>query len=310
MSKSRKRRGWPLLPDPLPTPIIDDHTHLPVWDDEIPEAEGVRLDIDEQLRRAHAVGVAGVITCGCELPALAPTVALTKRENVWAALAIHPNEAALHCGVREVAPDGLDPNPHDYHETSLDDALAEVARLATAHDTVVAIGETGLDYFRTGPAGIEAQKRSFAAHISLAKELGLPLQIHDRDAHADTIAVLEAEGAPERTVFHCFSGDAEMARVLADHGWYASFAGPVSFNANEFLREAARVMPADHIMVETDAPYLTPHPFRGQPNASYMTPLTLRALADARDESVEALARRTYQTTCEVYGLSPVKSAT
>nr|WP_223875377.1 TatD family hydrolase [Nanchangia anserum] len=284
--------------------MIDNHCHLPVTAEEIPVADGVALDLDTQLRRTRAAGVAGVITCGCEIPALEPTLALTQCEGVWAALAIHPNEAALHCGVDEPSPDGLHPKFLPHHRLSLDEAVGRVEELVRANPRVVAVGETGLDYFRTGPSGREAQRRSFEAHIALAKELNVPLQIHDRDAHADTIDVLRRVGAPERTVFHCFSGDAEMARVLADNGWYASFAGPVTFRANEQLRDAARVLDATRILVETDAPYLTPHPFRGRPNSPYMVGVTVRGLAAARDEDPDELARTLTATTCEVYGIS------
>lgn len=301
----RARRTWPDPPEPLGWPVIDNHTHLPVEGEEIPVADGVALDVDTQLARATRAGVGGIITCGCELNAFAGTLALTERPGVWAALAVHPNEAAMHAGIREVGPDGLEHEAAPHHEIGLDEAIATVADTAAAHSRVVAIGESGLDYFRTGEAGREAQKRSFAAHIRCAKELDLPLQIHDRDAHADTVEVLKACGAPERTVFHCFSGDAELAEILAANGWYASFAGPVTFRANAHLREAARVLPRELIMVETDAPYLTPHPHRGCPNASYMVTVTLRGLAQARGEDPDALAEATWHTTCDVYGLDP-----
>lgn len=303
MGRSRRRRGWPEVPEPLGCPLIDNHTHLPVWEGEIPKADGVRLSVDDQLERARAAGVAGIITCGCEVDAFAGTLALTKRPGIYAALAVHPNEAAMHAGVREKSPDGWTHEPKERHALSLDEALAAVEEAVATTQRVVAIGETGLDYFRTSAAGVDAQKEAFAAHIALAKQLDLPLQIHDRDAHADTVEVLRRCGAPERTVFHCFSGDAELAGILAENGWYASFAGPVTYHANEYLREAACALPADLIMVETDAPYLTPHPSRGQPNASYMVGWTLRGLAETRGEDVEAFGQQVAATTRAVYGL-------
>jgi TatD DNase family protein len=156
---------------------------------------------------------------------------------------------------------------------------------------VRAIGETGLDHFRTEPAGQGMQEESFRAHIAIAKDTGKALVIHDRDAHADVLRVLAEEGAPEVTVFHCYSGDAAMARVCADAGYYLSFAGPVTFKPNDELRAAAAVCPADRILVETDAPFLTPMPFRGRPNAPYLIPLTVRALAAARAQDLDELCQ-------------------
>lgn len=300
----RKQRSWPDVPAPVGATLVDNHTHLPTCPDEIPRANGIALPLEDQLARSRSAGVGAIITCGCELPDLAATVELTRHEHVWAALAIHPNEAALHAGVAEPSPDGLVPERRSHHEVGLDEAIASVGELAASQERVVAVGETGLDYFRTSEAGRRAQQEAFRAHIRLAKELDMPLQIHDRDAHADTISILVSDGAPERTVFHCFSGDAEMARVLAEHGWYASFAGPLTFRANEGLREAAREMPAGLVMVETDAPYLTPHPHRGCPNASYLVGLTVRVLAECRGEDVVAMAEATTATACEVYGIS------
>ena len=142
-----------------------------------------------------------------------------------------------------------------------------------------AVGETGLDYYRTGVEGRAAQEESFRWHIDLAKRLNKSLVIHDRDAHDDVVRVLLDEGPPAIVVFHCFSGGVELADVCAQHGWFMSFAGPVTFRANEYLREALARAPVDRLLVETDAPFLTPMPFRGRPNASYLVPLTVRAMA-------------------------------
>jgi TatD DNase family protein len=168
------------------------------------------------------------------------------------------------------------------------DALEVIARLAGLPQ-VKAIGETGLDYFRTGPDGHRLQEASFRAHIGIAKDSGKALVIHDRDAHDDVLRVLREEGAPDTVVFHCYSGDAAMARVCAEAGYYLSFAGPVTFKPNDALREAAAVCPEDRLLVETDAPFLTPMPYRGRPNAPYLVPLTVRALAAARGADVDAL---------------------
>ena len=304
MGKSRRRRGWPPLPASLAGKIVDNHTHLPLWEEQIPLVEGVRLSLEEQLERAKTVGVSALITSGCQIDELAPTVRLTEQySQVFCALAIHPNEAALHAKVVAKAPDGQTYQLKPWHEDySLEQAVAEVYEQVKGCDKAVAVGESGLDYFRTSPQGKSAQQQAFRMHICLAKELNLPLQIHDREAHADTIRILLEEGAPERTVFHCFSGDKEMAQVLAEQGWYASIAGPVTYNANEWLRDAAQVMPPSLLLVETDAPYLTPHPHRGQPNASYMLAWTVRKLAEITDKSEAELVSQLLRNTREVYG--------
>ena len=169
-------------------------------------------------------------------------------------------------------------------------------------EEVVAIGETGLDYFRTGESARIYQRESFRAHIALAKELNLPLQIHDRDAHSDVVEILLKDGAPERTVFHSYSGGKDLAQVLKENGWYASFSGTISYKGNEDLQESARIIGKDHITVETDAPYLTPMPYRGRPNAPYMVPYTLESLATALDCSLKEVAKSTLKTTKEIYG--------
>lgn len=304
MGKSRRRRGWPEMPLALAGKVIDNHTHLPLWDQQIPQVEGVRLSVAEQLERAQQVGVSAMITSGCQVDELAATVRLTaENPQVFCALAIHPNEAALHEKVVATAPDGQTYQLQEWHQRySLEQAVQQVYEAATSSEKTVAIGETGLDYFRTSPQGRQAQQRGFRLHISLAKELDLPLQIHDREAHADTIRILLEEGAPERTIFHCFSGDKEMAQVLAKQGWYASIAGPVTYNANQWQREAAAAMPASRLLVETDAPYLTPHPHRGQPNASYMCVWTVRKLAEITGRSESDMSAQLLKNTCEVYG--------
>ena len=227
------------------------------------------LPVEDALAAARAVGVAGIVQVGVDLERSrwAAQVA-AEHDGVVAAVAVHPNEAG-----RGAADDG---------------ALREVERLAGLPQ-VTAVGETGLDHYRTGPDGRGAQEESFRAHIAIAKHTGTALVIHDRDAHDDVLRVLAEEGAPERVVFHCFSGDAAMARTCADHGWAMSFAGPVSFKANEHLREAARTAPAELLLVETDAPFLTPMPFRGRPNAPYLVPLTVRALAETTGTDLDEL---------------------
>ena len=318
MSKHHRDRSWAPAPQPLPDDahVIDNHTHVASV---VPFSRAMSHEaaikgqpdvpvysVDELLAQAAAVGVSGIIDSGCELPNLMTAIDMAREHpgQVHAAIAIHPNEAVRH-GHRAVpGPDGLPVKYQPYHDTSFDDAMAEVARLARRYPKqVVAIGETGMDLFRTGDAAKGIQREAFREHIALAKELNLPMQIHDRDAHAEVIDTLLADGSPERTVFHSYSGDAAMAEVAREHGWYLSFSGTVSYKGNDGIRESARIVGLDHIMVETDAPYLTPMPYRGRTNAPYMIPYTLTALADVFDLPVAEVARATRRVTRTVYGV-------
>ncbi|MGO2042812.1 MAG: TatD family hydrolase [Cellulosimicrobium funkei] len=336
MAKQRER-GWPPDPEPLPVPVVDNHTHLDSIAHVLPEGTPAPT-VADHLARAAAVGVDRVVQVGCDLPAARWTDALLRGDQaVWGreqadparaevgtsqdhlvggagapgapgvgrllgAVAIHPNEAVLHGGVREVGPDGLEPDPRPHHDVPLDDAVAEIAAIARANDRVRAIGETGMDLFRTGARGEAVQREAFRSHVALAKELGLALQIHDRDAHAQVLDVLARDGAPERTVFHCYSGDAAMAKFCGEQGWYLSFAGPVTFRANDELRAALRAVPLGQVLVETDAPYLTPHPYRGRPNAPYVLPTTVRTVAEVVDRPLADVCERLAATSVAVYG--------
>lgn len=281
----------PPLPEPLGVAVADSHTHLDMQ-------EGT---VEEALVRAAAVGVTTVIQVGCDIKGsrwAAETAAA--HESVHAAVALHPNEAPriVHGdpdnwsrqGAREAGGD-----------SALDDALAEIDRLA-ALPQVRAVGETGLDYFRTGPEGMAAQERSFRAHIEIAKRHDKALVIHDRDAHADVLRVLAEEGAPERTVFHCYSGDAEMAEVCAAAGYFMSFAGNVTFKNAQPLRDALAIAPSGLVLIETDAPFLTPAPYRGRPNASYLIPVTLRAMAVVKGVDEDTLAAAISANTARAFG--------
>lgn len=273
--------SYPPLPEALTVGVFDNHTHLEIADGE----PGGELDYREQLDRASSVGIRGVVQVGTDVATSQWSAAVAAREpRVLAAVAIHPND------VPELAASG-----------ELDAALAEIDRLAGL-PRVRAVGETGLDFFRTGEDGREAQIAAFEEHIAIAKRHDLALQIHDRDAHAEVIATLERVGAPERTVFHCFSGDVEMARLCADRGWYLSFAGTVTFKNAGTLREALEAIPRDRILIETDAPYLTPHPFRGRPNSPYLIPVTLRAMAEHLETDASMLAAQIASNTEVVYG--------
>ncbi len=299
---ARKReKGFPPAPEPLPVAVVDNHTHLEsiagVLPDDVPDP-----GLTGHLEQARAVGVTAMVQIGCDLDSARWSVhAAQQYPELVAGVAIHPNEAVLHAGVREVAPDGLDPDPRARHEKNLDEAIAEIAELARA-DRVRTVGESGLDYFRAGEQGRAAQRDAFRAHIALAKELDLPLQIHDREAHEDVLEVLKQDGAPRRTVFHCFSGDAEMAAECVRRGYYLSFSGTVTFKAADEIRSAAMLAPAEQLLVETDAPYLTPHPYRGRPNAPYLAAHTLRVLAEVRQERLETLCDMVRTTSEEIYG--------
>ena len=276
--KGARDASYPPAPEPLTVPVYDNHTHL-----EIEDGEG--LPLDEQLDRAVAVGVAGVVQAGGDIESSRWSAwAAASHPRVLAAVAIHPNEAPVY------AERGM-----------LEDAIAVIDELA-AQPRVRAIGETGLDFFRTGEEGVPAQFSSFEAHIALAKKHGIAMQIHDRDAHDAVLETLQRIGAPERTVFHCFSGDADMARIAADRGYWLSFAGNVTFKNAQNLRDSLAVTPRDRILVETDAPFLTPAPLRGRPNAPYLIPLTVRFMASELGVDLDAFCAQLAANTLEVYG--------
>jgi len=266
--------GHPPLPEALDVPVADSHCHLDIGTEGRDGEEG--LPLEDALARGAAVGVPRIVQIGCDLDGARWAVDVANRhEEVVAGVSLHPNEAP-----RLVDAGG---------SNALDAALAEIDRLA-ADPRVRAVGETGLDYFRTGEQGRAVQHQSFRAHIEMAKRHGKALVIHDRDAHEDVLRVLADEGAPDRVVLHCFSGDVEMARACVQRGYWLSFAGTVTFKNAASLRNALAITPSEHLLVETDAPFLTPAPYRGRPNASYLIPLTLRAMAEVKSMSVEDLA--------------------
>ncbi len=272
------KREKPPVPEPL-TPLIDAHTHLDACGAET--ADDVRVILD----RAGSAGVQAVVTIADDLDAARWAARAAEWDpRVYAAVALHPTRA-----------------------NALDDAAkAELEALAAA-PRVLAVGETGMDMYWPGRlegcADPAEQREGFAWHIDLAKRTGKPLMIHNRDADAEVLDVLRAEGAPETVIFHCFSSDAAMARICAAHGWMVSLSGTVSFRNAHALREAATVVPAELLLVETDAPFLTPHPFRGAPNESYCLPYTVRALADVLDRPAVELAEITTANAMRVYEL-------
>ncbi|MFJ2553300.1 TatD family hydrolase [Microbacterium sp. NPDC087591] len=275
----RKDLRYPAAPEPLRVPVYDNHAHLEILDGDEP------LSLTEQLDRAAAVGIAGVIQASGDIESSRWAVeAAASDSRVLAAVAIHPNDAPTYAEAGR-----------------LDEAIAVIDELA-AHPRTRAIGETGLDFFRTEPERRAPQFASFEAHIALAKKHGIAMQIHDRDAHEAVLETLTRVGAPERTVFHCFSGDDAMAKVCADAGYHLSFAGNVTFKNAQNLRDALAVTPLERILVETDAPFLTPVPLRGRPNAPYLVPITVRFMAAELGIDVDELSAQLAANTLRVYG--------
>jgi TatD DNase family protein len=275
-SGARRDRERPPAPDPLPLPVVDNHCHLDI-------ADGEWLATREAIDLATSVNVGRIVQIGCDLPGARWAVAAAaEHPELIAGVALHPNEA---------------PRVAD-----LDAAMAEIEELAGAHDKVRAVGETGLDHFRTGADGLAVQQESFRRHIDLAKRLDKTLVVHDRDAHAEVLQILDEEGAPERWVMHCFSGDAEFARACLDRGAHLSFAGTITFKNASNIREALSFAPLHRILVETDAPFLAPTPYRGRPNASYLVPHVVRAMAEVRGDELEGLCHALDVNTEQAFG--------
>jgi len=283
---TRRRDGEaPPAPPALAVPVLDSHTHLDIIVQELGAPDGSGPSAADAIAAAAAVGVTRLVQVGVDVGSSRWSAELAEREpGVLATVALHPNEA-----------------PRLHEAGRLDDALREIEALA-ARERVRALGETGLDTYRTGEAGRAAQEDSFRAHIAIAKATGKALMIHDREAHADVLRVLDEEGAPERVVLHCFSGDAEFARECVRRGYVLSFAGTVTFKNAHDLREAARLTPPEQMLVETDAPYLTPMPHRGRPNGPYLIPLTVRALAETTGRDLDELCAAIADTGERVFG--------
>ncbi|GAB2969815.1 TatD family hydrolase [Nocardioides montaniterrae] len=280
----KRDEGRPPAPEPLPHPVVDNHCHMDL------SRGGPRGDaptpVEQALAEAAAVGVPRIVQIGCELRGARWAVDVAERfPQVIAGVALHPNEAPVLAERGE-----------------LEAAYAEIERLAQAHDKVRAVGETGLDAFRTGEDGRKVQRESFEWHIDLAKRLDKTLVIHDRDTHDEVLEVLDAVGTPDRWVMHCFSGDAAFAAACLERGAFLSFSGTITFGNAEPQREALRLAPQDRILVETDAPFLTPTPYRGRDNASYLIPLTMRRMAEERGEDLAALCAAVDGNTEAAFG--------
>ncbi len=276
-----KKREYPPLPEKLTTTTVDAHCHLDIED------EDIFMSVEDSLAKAKAVGITGIVQVGVDVPSSKWAVKTAKEfSQIHATVALHPNEApviALEKG-----------------ERALDEAIAEIAELAK-EDVVRAIGETGVDFFRTSEEGRAFQEKSFRAHIQIANKLNKPVMVHDRDAHLDALRILDDEKA-QQVIFHCFSGDKEFAQELVKRGWYLSFAGTCTFKNAQSLRDALQVTPLENVLVETDAPFLTPMPYRGYPNSSYMIPLTLATMAQEMNVDINTVADATRTNAEKLFG--------
>jgi TatD DNase family protein len=276
-SESRRQRAarrageFPPTPEPLAVPVLDSHTHVDITVQEagVPGGGGGADPVEALITAAAKVGVDRLVQVGVDVASSRWSAQLAARHpSVLATVALHPNDA---------------PRLSD-----LDQALRDIEALA-GEARVRGIGETGLDTFRTGDDGRAAQETSFRAHLAIAKRYGKAVIIHDRDAHQRVLQILDEEGAPDTVILHCFSGDAEYAAECVRRGYLLSFAGTVTFANAGSLRAAAALTPLEQVLVETDAPYLTPAPYRGRPNASYLIPVTVRALAETMGADLDTL---------------------
>jgi TatD DNase family protein len=276
-----KKREYPPLPEKLTTTTVDAHCHLDIED------EDIFMSVEDSLAKAKAVGITGIVQVGVDVPSSKWAIKTAQEfSQIHATVALHPNEApviALEKG-----------------ESALDEAIAEIAELAK-EEVVKAIGETGVDFYRTSEEGRDFQEKSFRAHIQIANKLNKPVMVHDRDAHLDALRILDDEKA-QQVIFHCYSGDKEFAQELVKRGWYLSFAGTCTFKNAQNLREALQVTPLENVLVETDAPFLTPMPYRGYPNSSYMIPLTLATMANEMNVDINTVADATRTNAEKLFG--------
>ena len=274
MGKGDKKKELPPVPEALTASAVDAHTHM--------DACGARTaeDVRAMADRAEAAGIGRLVTVADDIASAQWAVeAASWDERVFAAVALHPTRAK-----------------------DFGDAERAVLEKLADQPRVVAVGETGLDYYWDFSPP-EPQQEAFRWHIDLAKRCGKPLMIHDRDAHEDVLRILEEEGAPGTVIFHCFSGDAEFARACLDAGYVLSFSGTATFRNAKGVREAARICPVEQMLVETDAPFLTPRPYRGRPTEPYCVNYTIRDLAELRGVEPAELAAATTATAERVYGL-------
>ena len=276
-----KQREYPPLPEKLTTTTVDAHCHLDIED------EDIFMSVEDSLAKAKSVGITGIVQVGVDLPSSRWAIKTAKEfSQIHATVALHPNVAPVI---------GLEKG-----ESALMEAIAEIAELAK-EDVVRAIGETGVDFFRTSEEGRAFQEQSFRAHIQIANNLNKPVMVHDRDAHQAALRILDEEKA-QQVIFHCYSGDKEFAQELVKRGWYLSFAGTCTFKNAQNLRESLQVTPLENVLVETDAPFLTPMPYRGYPNSSYLIPLTLATMAKEMNVDINTVADATRTNAEKLFG--------
>jgi TatD DNase family protein len=267
------------LPEPLPVPTVDAHAHMEI----VTDAAFDSKEVADVIAEAKSVNVDRIVQVGYSAEQSRWCVNAAEKWNtsVLAAVALHPNEAPV--------------------VEDLDADLKIIEQLAQ-HPRVRAIGETGLDYFRTPPELRARQQESFKWHIDLAKRMNKALVIHDRDSHDDVLSVLSEVGAPEKTIFHCFSGDVEMAKICIERGYVLSFAGTLTFKNAPELREAVKLVPLDQLLVETDSPFLAPTPHRGAGNTPAQIANIVRAMAAERDQDLAELASALSDNAERIFG--------
>jgi TatD DNase family protein len=276
-----KKREYPPLPEKLIETTIDAHCHLDIDDQDI------FLSVEDALNKAKSVGVTGIVQVGVDITSSHWAVKTAQEfSQVHATVALHPNEAPVIGLVKG--------------ENAFNEAIAEIAELAQ-NDAVKAIGETGVDFFRTNEEGREYQERSFREHIKIANKLNKPVMVHDRDAHDAALRILVEENA-QQVIFHCYSADEVFAQELIKRGWYLSFAGTCTFKNAQNLRNTLKITPLTNVLVETDAPFLTPMPYRGYPNASYLIPLTLAVMAQEMNVDIQTVAKATRENAEKLFG--------
>jgi TatD DNase family protein len=251
--------------------LVDTHCHLHLLD----------ASADEVVAQAVADGVGHLVDVGVDLASSRQAAANAARlPRVSATAGVHPHDAA-----------------------TVDAAALAGLRRLLADGRVVGVGETGLDYYRDNSPR-PAQRAAFAAHVGLARELDKALVVHCRDALPDVLAVLDGEGAPPRVVFHCFAGDERAAARVVEAGWYVSFAGTVTFRNAPGLRAACAAVPLERMVLETDSPFLSPHPYRGRPNRPGRVAVTAQTVAEVHGVPVERVAEATTATAARAFGLA------
>ena len=267
------------LPEPLPVPTVDAHAHMEI----VTDAAFDSKEVADVIAEAKSVNVDRIVQVGYSAEQSRWCVGAAEKWNssVLAAVALHPNEAPV-----------------------VDDLKADLKIIEelAQHPRVRAIGETGLDYFRTPPELRARQQESFKWHIDLAKRTNKALVIHDRDSHDDVLSILSEVGAPEKTVFHCFSGDVAMAKICIERGYILSFAGTLTFKNAPELRDAVKLVPLDQLLVETDSPFLAPAPHRGAGNTPAQIAKIVRAMATERNQDLAELATALSENAERVFG--------